>query len=534
MSSRLFQELREERGLAYSVYAWTTPYADAGLFSVYLATAKKDAARAMDAGDRRARRHRAPTLRPAELARAKAQVRAGLLMSLESPGGWAEFLARQLLAHGRHQDPRPNSSRGSTRSTSTRSAPPRGRLDRRAVRGRPMSVRRRLKRGGVTRDLDRPHRRAVGGLRAASTAATAASSNATAPTASSAPSRRRCGRPATPDWQADGEFVGGSEEDGGGRWNLGADRAARRGRSRAAPCASARRNTPFRHLGFFPDMAVPLGLDGERVRAAGRDVLNVFGYTGVGTLACAAARGERHPRRCVEEGGRRRRREPAAERAGRRADPLAGRRRAEVHAPRGPARPALRRHHPRPAEIRPRPRGRGLGTVPRPARAARRSRAACSTPDRAFLVLTVYAIRMSALAIAELAARGARRPWRHDHRGRNGDPRGSARAAAADRDLRPLAALGPEPPEPRDRRLGLRHRPADDLGAGEDLGDPRRRPAPPRGTASPDRTSSTTLAIGPSRLLRAEFATCAMNGSGSSRSPIRASSRWRSRAASCR
>ena len=103
-SSRLFQELREERGLAYSVFASTTPYADAGLFSVYLATAKKDAGRAFDlAVDVLATC--AATLRPDELARAKAQVRAGLLMSLESPGGWAEFLARQLLAHGRLQTP---------------------------------------------------------------------------------------------------------------------------------------------------------------------------------------------------------------------------------------------------------------------------------------------------------------------------------------------------------------------------------------------------------------------------------------------
>ncbi len=103
-SSRLFQELREERGLAYSVYASTTPYADAGLFSVYLATAKKDAGRAFDlAVDVLATC--AHTLAPDELARAKAQVRAGLLMSLESPAGWAEFLARQLLAHDRLQTP---------------------------------------------------------------------------------------------------------------------------------------------------------------------------------------------------------------------------------------------------------------------------------------------------------------------------------------------------------------------------------------------------------------------------------------------
>lgn len=103
-SSRLFQELREERGLAYSVYASTTPYADAGLFAVYLATAKRDAGRAMDLA-MGVLADTAATLRPEELARAKAQIRAGLLMSLESSGGWAELLARQLLAHGRVTPP---------------------------------------------------------------------------------------------------------------------------------------------------------------------------------------------------------------------------------------------------------------------------------------------------------------------------------------------------------------------------------------------------------------------------------------------
>ncbi|MGI4877816.1 MAG: M16 family metallopeptidase [Janthinobacterium lividum] len=103
-SSRLFQELREERGLAYSIYASTTPYADAGLFAVYLATAKRDAARGIALATE-VLAACAAELRPDELARAKAQVRAGLLMSLESPAGWAEFIARQLLAHGRLTPP---------------------------------------------------------------------------------------------------------------------------------------------------------------------------------------------------------------------------------------------------------------------------------------------------------------------------------------------------------------------------------------------------------------------------------------------
>ena len=99
-SSRLFQEVREARGLAYSVFASTTPYADTGLFSVYLATAKRDAARAL-ALTEEVLAATAATLERQELDRARAQVRAGLLMALESPGGWSEYLARSLLVHGR-------------------------------------------------------------------------------------------------------------------------------------------------------------------------------------------------------------------------------------------------------------------------------------------------------------------------------------------------------------------------------------------------------------------------------------------------
>ena len=104
MSSRLFQQLREERGLAYSVYATATAYADTGLFAVYLATAKRDAARALALAGK-VMAECAAGLEPAELARAKAQTRAGLLMSLESPGGQADYLARQLLVRGRVMPP---------------------------------------------------------------------------------------------------------------------------------------------------------------------------------------------------------------------------------------------------------------------------------------------------------------------------------------------------------------------------------------------------------------------------------------------
>lgn len=92
--------------------------------------------------------------------------------------------------------------------------------------------------------------------------------------------------PALADWQADGEFVPGSDEDGGGRWLF--DRPVpREGWPLAwndvrftASC------TPFRHLGFFPDMAPVWDWMGSQLD--GRDdaaTLNLFGYTGVGTLA---------------------------------------------------------------------------------------------------------------------------------------------------------------------------------------------------------------------------------------------------------
>jgi predicted Zn-dependent peptidase len=100
MSSRLFQEVRESRGLAYSISAATTPYADGGLMSVHAATARKDAARARDLVDR-VLAETAASLDTAELARAKAQAVASLLMALESPQGQGDYLARQLLVHRR-------------------------------------------------------------------------------------------------------------------------------------------------------------------------------------------------------------------------------------------------------------------------------------------------------------------------------------------------------------------------------------------------------------------------------------------------
>lgn len=95
--------------------------------------------------------------------------------------------------------------------------------------------------------------------------------------------------PRLAEWDAHGEFVPGSDEDGGGRWQFFRD-VPRAGWplswnevSFTAQC------TPFRHLGFFPDMA-PVW-DWMRTQLAGREdaqTLNLFGYTGVGSLALSA------------------------------------------------------------------------------------------------------------------------------------------------------------------------------------------------------------------------------------------------------
>lgn len=100
MSSRLFQELREARGLAYSIYAWAQPYAETGLFGVYCAAARDRAAEALALAQEVLART-ADDLTEAELARARVQARAGLLMGLEGPAARCDHLARQIQIHGR-------------------------------------------------------------------------------------------------------------------------------------------------------------------------------------------------------------------------------------------------------------------------------------------------------------------------------------------------------------------------------------------------------------------------------------------------
>ncbi|SFS01807.1 M16 family metallopeptidase [Sphingomonas jatrophae] len=100
MSSRLFQEVREARGLAYSIYSWSHHYADAGLFGLYLAAGQGDAGKAL-ALAREILTAVADNLDEAELARAKAYGRASFLMGLEGVQARCDHLARQIQIHGR-------------------------------------------------------------------------------------------------------------------------------------------------------------------------------------------------------------------------------------------------------------------------------------------------------------------------------------------------------------------------------------------------------------------------------------------------
>ncbi len=97
--------------------------------------------------------------------------------------------------------------------------------------------------------------------------------------------------PAIDEWPADAEFIPGSDEEGGGRWYY-ETKAVQQGwplnwNGEVRFSASC---TPFRHLGFFPDMdPVWRWMRGQIEGASDPQVMNLFGYTGVGTLALSSA-----------------------------------------------------------------------------------------------------------------------------------------------------------------------------------------------------------------------------------------------------
>ncbi len=103
MSSRLFQKIREERGLCYSIFAQSGAYEDTGQITIYAGTSEDEISDLMQLTVDELKRA-ADDMSDAEVARARAQLKAGLLMGLESPSARAERLARLLAIWGRVPD----------------------------------------------------------------------------------------------------------------------------------------------------------------------------------------------------------------------------------------------------------------------------------------------------------------------------------------------------------------------------------------------------------------------------------------------
>jgi len=100
MSSRLFQEIREKRGLCYSVYSFHWAFADSGVFGVAAATGADEVADLVPVVLDELKRA-TENITDEEVIRVRNQIRAGLLMSLESPSARAGQLARQQILWGR-------------------------------------------------------------------------------------------------------------------------------------------------------------------------------------------------------------------------------------------------------------------------------------------------------------------------------------------------------------------------------------------------------------------------------------------------
>ncbi|QRZ15483.1 insulinase family protein [Paracoccus methylovorus] len=104
MSSRLFQKLREEKGLCYSIFAQSGFHDDTGMVTIYAGTSGEQIADLANLTVDELKRS-AEDMTEVEVARARAQLKAGLLMGLESPTGQAERMARSLAIWGRVPDP---------------------------------------------------------------------------------------------------------------------------------------------------------------------------------------------------------------------------------------------------------------------------------------------------------------------------------------------------------------------------------------------------------------------------------------------
>lgn len=100
MSSRLFQEVREKHGLVYSIYTFQSSYEDGGVFGVYAGTGQSEVGELMPIVADELNKVRRQ-VSDEEVVRARAQLKASILMSLESTSSRCEQLARQMMVYGR-------------------------------------------------------------------------------------------------------------------------------------------------------------------------------------------------------------------------------------------------------------------------------------------------------------------------------------------------------------------------------------------------------------------------------------------------
>jgi len=102
VSSRLFQEIRERRGLAYSIYSYPSSYQDSGLFTVYAATSRKNFPKVVGLIHKEFKKLREKGVDTLELQKAKNHIKGSLMLSMESTSSRMSKLAKEELYFGRH------------------------------------------------------------------------------------------------------------------------------------------------------------------------------------------------------------------------------------------------------------------------------------------------------------------------------------------------------------------------------------------------------------------------------------------------
>lgn len=101
VSSRLFQEIREKRGLAYTTYSFANTHTKSGMFGIYAGTTNEELKQLIPVVCNEIKKIRTEKVSEKELQRAKTQFKAGILMTLESSSATAEIMTRQLLLYNR-------------------------------------------------------------------------------------------------------------------------------------------------------------------------------------------------------------------------------------------------------------------------------------------------------------------------------------------------------------------------------------------------------------------------------------------------